>query len=59
VYGWLNLALALGYGWWETAYFGWNAFPKSGAEMACDGIALLLIIITSNRIADTSTSEHP
>lgn len=57
-YGWWNLALALGYGLWEPAYFGWSAFPKSGAEMACDGIALLLIIITSNRIADTSAAAQ-
>ena len=45
-----NLALAVGYAWLETAYFGWNLLPKSGAEMACDGIALLLLIVTSERM---------
>lgn len=44
-YRWLEILLAVGYGWWETAYFGWNLFPSSGAEMACDGIALLLLIV--------------
>lgn len=44
-YRWWEILLALGYGWWETAYFGWNLFPSSGAEMACDGIALLLLIV--------------
>lgn len=44
-YRFWDIALALIYGTWETAYFGWNLTPQSGAEMACDGIALLLIIL--------------
>jgi hypothetical protein len=55
--GWWNLGLALGYGFAESSYFGWNLIPKSGAEMACDGIALLLIIVTSNRVADSIAGE--
>lgn len=48
--GWWNLAMAVAYGWGETAYFGWNLIPKSGEEVACDGIALLLLIVTSERL---------
>ncbi len=33
------------YGIAETAYFGWNATPQSGAEMICDGITALLFVL--------------
>lgn len=33
---------AIVFGLAETAHFGWNIIPKSGAEWACDGITLLL-----------------
>ncbi len=33
------------YGFTETAYFGWNFFPKSDAEMICDGIGILITVI--------------
>jgi hypothetical protein len=29
----------------ETAYFGWNMFPASDAEVICDGIAMLITSI--------------
>lgn len=29
----------------ETAHFGWNALPKSEAEMFADGGALLLLAL--------------
>ncbi|WP_025917527.1 hypothetical protein [Herminiimonas sp. CN] len=29
----------------ETAYFGWNSWPQSDAEMICDGIAMLMLVI--------------
>lgn len=31
----------------ETAYFGWNFTPKSDAEMICDGIGLLMLVIST------------
>lgn len=36
------LTMAFLFGLVETAYFGWNMFPKSEAEVICDGIALLI-----------------
>lgn len=26
-------------------YFGWNFFPKSDAELICDGVSLLLFVV--------------
>lgn len=36
---------ALGYGLLESAYFGWNPWPKSDAELIADGITLLIFSI--------------
>ena len=36
------ILLAILYGFVETTYFGGNFFPKSDAEMICDGIGLIL-----------------
>jgi len=33
---------AFAFGLIETAYFGWNVLPQSGAEVVCDGITALL-----------------
>lgn len=35
--------LALTFGTYETAYFGWNLLPGSPAELICDGITLVLV----------------
>jgi len=35
----------------ETAYFGWNATPKSDAELICDGISLLIWALAWQRIS--------
>lgn len=34
--------MAIGFGWAETAYFGWNFLPQSPEEVIADGITLLL-----------------
>ena len=38
-------AFGLGCGALETAYFGWNAFPKSGAELAADIICFAVVLL--------------
>lgn len=38
-------AIGLLFGLAETAYFGWNFWPQSPAEMICDGIALAICAI--------------
>jgi hypothetical protein len=48
--GW-NVLLAVIYAFCENAYFGWHLIPVTGIEVACDGIALLLLIVTSNAYA--------
>lgn len=30
----------------ETWYFGWNWLPKSGAETVCDGIVVLITVLS-------------
>ena len=35
--------LALLYGLFETAYFGWNLLPGSDAEILADGIVVLIV----------------
>ena len=37
--------LASLFGLWETAYFGWNGWPHSDAEIICDGIAFLIFAL--------------
>jgi len=32
----------------ESAYFGWNKWPQSEAELICDGIAILIMSIGLN-----------
>lgn len=36
---------AIFFGLVEKAYFGWNAWPESEAELICDGIAMLIASI--------------
>lgn len=38
--------LAVFFGFWETAHFGWNAKPLSDAEVICDGITLLILALS-------------
>lgn len=38
-------ALAVFYGFWETAHFGWRVQPLTDAETVCDGIALILFAL--------------
>ncbi|SFU95835.1 hypothetical protein [Alicyclobacillus macrosporangiidus] len=43
---WIGLALmllALVFNTLETWYFGWNMFPKSAQEMACDNFSIVLL----------------
>jgi hypothetical protein len=37
----------IGFLFWllETGYFGWNALPQSPAEVICDGIAALIVVV--------------
>ena len=42
---WVITFLALGFWAEETAYFGWNAWPQSPAELICDGIATLIFAL--------------
>jgi hypothetical protein len=37
--------LALFYALYESAYFGWNMFPKSPEETICDGISVILLAL--------------
>lgn len=43
----MNWPLAIAIWFWiaETAYFGWHTWPQSDAEMICDGIAMLMLVI--------------
>lgn len=43
------LVIALLYGLWQTAYFGWNAFPGSEAEIIADGITALIFALSISR----------
>ena len=36
------LLFALAFGLVKTAYFGWNFFPASDAEIICDGITIII-----------------
>lgn len=56
-YRWLDILLAFIYLNWETAYFGWDLFPKSGAEMACDGIALVLMIVACRPVPTQGAND--
>lgn len=38
--------LAVLFGFYETAYFGWNFTPASPAEMICDGFVALLLALS-------------
>jgi len=38
--------LASLFGLIETAYFGWNMFPKSESELVCDGITMILFAMS-------------
>lgn len=42
VKNWIIFYLAIVFGLIETAYFGWNMFPHSNAEIICDGISILI-----------------
>jgi hypothetical protein len=33
----------------ETSYFGWNALPKSDAELVCDGLVCLITALSIKR----------
>lgn len=37
--------VALFFAYWQNAYFGHNAFPKSDAELIADGIACILLVL--------------
>lgn len=51
------VAIAVLYWLFETYHFGWHGWPKSDAEFICDGISLVLLIITSNRLDDLEESK--
>lgn len=46
---WLRLFLAMAFGLGETIYFGNHFFPSSDAEIICDGIALLMAVLSIER----------
>lgn len=37
--------LAIFWGIFETAYFGWNLEPHSDAEIICDGIGFIILAL--------------
>lgn len=39
------LTVATTYSLIETAHFGWNWWPKTDAELICDGISLVLMAV--------------
>ena len=41
--GLILILFACFFGFYESSHFGWNLFPKSGAELACDVICLLAL----------------
>jgi hypothetical protein len=41
--------IGFAFGLIETAYFGWNMWPGSEAELICDGIALLIMALAFRR----------
>lgn len=43
---WPIFLIAIGYGFAENAYFGWNIIPQSDAEMIADGIGLILFALS-------------
>ena len=40
--GFVIMGMAAFFGFWQNAYFGHNAFPRSDAELVADGMVLLL-----------------
>lgn len=34
------------WGLYETAYFGWNLTPHSDAELLCDGLGFLMLVLS-------------
>lgn len=45
----MNVAIlicAVGFFFMENNYFGWNALPKSSAELICDGLVLVLFSLS-------------
>lgn len=41
---WMIVLIGILFGLIETAYFGWNFFPQSNAEIICDRIAILITV---------------
>ena len=42
-----------------TAYFGWNLFPESGAEITCDLISVFIVMIgTIKEITKNEIKKH-
>jgi hypothetical protein len=39
---WPILVVAVGFYWLQNTYFGWNAAPRTDAELLADGITSLL-----------------
>ena len=39
------IIIAVIFAWIETAYYGYNFWPSSDAELICDGIALILFAL--------------
>jgi hypothetical protein len=43
---WSIFILALGFGYTENTYFGWNSLPRSDAELLADGITMILFALS-------------
>lgn len=54
----LIILCACGFAAWQNAYFGHNTFPKSDAELICDGIAMLMVVIGLASISITNAIDR-
>lgn len=46
---WIIYIMTVGFGLYETAYFGWNLTPGSPSEVICDGITAVLFALALRR----------
>lgn len=44
---WTVFSIGATFALFESAYFGWNRWPHSDAEIICDGIAFIIIAMSA------------
>jgi len=49
---WVRLLFGAVYAVWETKYFGWHEVPVTNAEIICDGIVFLLLVLSIHKVEE-------